>query len=134
MHDSGVQIRKLLVRHWLRLLPASVAYVAAQVTLLYFALHSVGVNPSIAVLLTAAAIERLGTVIPVTPGGTGVADLGAIAWLVATGLNPVAVVAGVLLYRVALVALDVPIGGVLLAGWAWMQRTTGAHPPDPVAV
>jgi uncharacterized membrane protein YbhN (UPF0104 family) len=123
--DCGGRIQSLLVKHWLRLLPASVGYVAAQVLLLFFAMRSVGLAVPVASILTAAAIERLGTVIALTPGGTGVADVGAIAWLVATGLNPVGVVAGVLLYRVVLIAMDVPVGGVLLAGWAWTQRTAG---------
>jgi uncharacterized membrane protein YbhN (UPF0104 family) len=120
--DCGGRIQTLLVQHWLRLVPASVGYVAAQVALLFFALRSVGLVVPVASILTAAAIERLGTVIPLTPGGTGVAEVGAIAWLVATGLDPVSVVAGVLLYRVVLIAMDIPVGGVLLAGWAWTQR------------
>lgn len=120
--DCGGRIQSLLVRHWLRLVPASVGYVAAQVGLLFFALRSVGLVVPVASILTAAAIERLGTVIPLTPGGTGIAEVGAIAWLVATGLDPVSVVAGVLLYRVVLIAMDIPVGGVLLAGWAWTQR------------
>jgi uncharacterized protein (TIRG00374 family) len=120
--DSGTRIQSLLAEHWPRLIPASLGYVAAQVALLFFALRSVGLDPPIATCLTAAAIERLGTVIPITPGGTGVAEIGAIAWLIATGLDPVGVVAGVLLYRVVLLALDIPIGGVLLGGWAWTHR------------
>jgi uncharacterized membrane protein YbhN (UPF0104 family) len=77
----------------------------------------------------AAAIERLGTLIPITPGGTGVAEIGTIAWLVASGLDPVEVVAGVLLYRIFLVALEIPVGGTLLAGWALLRRWA---PPAPV--
>ncbi len=134
VRDSGGRIHGILVQHWLRLLPASVGYVAAHVILLYFALRSVGIDPPVSVILTAAAIERLGTVIPITPGGTGVAELGAIAWLVAAGLNPVGVVAGVLLYRVVLVALDVPIGGALLGGWMWMQRASAARRASQVPV
>ena len=40
--------------------------------------------------------------VPITPGGTGIAEIGAIAWLVGSGLDPVQAVAGVLLYRVFL--------------------------------
>ena len=122
VQDSGARIRGLLVGNWSQLLPASVAYVAAQVLLLWFALRSVGLAPSIAVLVTAAAIERLGTIIPLTPAGTGIAELGTIGWLVAAGLDPVEAVAGVLLYRVFLVVMEIPLGGAVLGGWAWANR------------
>ncbi|MGZ4494433.1 MAG: lysylphosphatidylglycerol synthase transmembrane domain-containing protein [Nocardioides sp.] len=132
LRDSGSRIRGLLARHWSRLVPASIAYVAAQVVLLLFALRAVGLDAPITVVLTAAAIERLGTLIPLTPGGTGVAEVGTIAWLVASGLDPVEAVAGVLLYRVFLIAMEIPLGGVLLGGWAWAHRGTG-RPTGPVA-
>lgn len=123
IQDSGARIRGLLAGNWARLLPASIAYVAAQVLLLWFALRSVGLAPSIAVLVTAAAIERLGTIIPVTPAGAGIAELGTIGWLVAAGLDPVEAVAGVLLYRVFLVVMEIPLGGAVLGGWAWLNRS-----------
>ena len=122
LRDSGARIQALLVGQWPRLVPASIGYVAAQVVLLFFALRSVGLDVPVTVVLTAAAIERLGTLIPITPGGTGVAEVGTIAWLVAAGLNPVQAVAGVLLYRVFLIAMEIPVGGVLLGGWAWLHR------------
>ena len=75
-------------------------------------------------VLMAAAIERLGTLVPITPGGTGVAEIGTIAWLVAVGVDPVQVVAGVLLYRVFLIVMEIPLGGLLLGGWAWAHRTS----------
>jgi uncharacterized membrane protein YbhN (UPF0104 family) len=74
------------------------------------------------VVLMAAAIERLGTLIPLTPGGTGIAEVGTIAWLVAMGVDPVGAVAGVLLYRIFLIVMEIPVGGVLLGGWAWRRR------------
>lgn len=122
VQDSGERIRVLLAGGWPQLLPASIAYVAAQVALLWFALVSVGLSPSIEVLVTAAAIERLGTIIPITPAGAGIAELGTIGWLVAAGLDPVEAVAGVLLYRVFLVVAEIPVGGLVLGGWAWAQR------------
>ena len=85
-------------------------------------------------MLTAAAIERLGTLVPITPGGTGVAEIGTIAWLVAVGLDPVQAVAGVLLYRVFLIVMEIPLGGLLLGGWAWAQRSSAraeTAAPDP---
>ncbi len=122
LQDPAHRIRLLLRQHWPRLLPGSFAYVAAQVLLLLLSLRSVGLAPSLVVVLMAAAVERLGSLIPVTPAGTGIAEIGTVAWLVANGLDPVAVVAGVLLYRVFLVALEIPVGGILLGGWAWLER------------
>ena len=56
---------------------------------------------------------------PVPPG-----VIGTIAWLVAVGLDPVQAVAGVLLYRVFLIVMEIPLGGLLLGGWAWAQRSS----------
>ena len=132
LRDSGTRIRGLLSSGWRQLLPASVVYVATQVLLLYVALHAVGLPASPVTVLVAAAIERLGTLIPITPGGTGVAEVATIAWLVASGLDPVEVVAGVLLYRLFLIVMEIPLGGVLLGGWAWTHRA-GAREAVPAA-
>ena len=123
VRDSWLRIRELVRTGGPRLIMASAGYIAAQVALLDVSLHTVGLDPPLTVVIMAAAIERLGTLIPITPGGTGVAEVGAIAWLVGTGLPPVEVVAGVLLCRVFLVVMEIPLGSVLLAGWLWRQRT-----------
>lgn len=123
-----VSTRRLLWARWPRLVPASVGYVAAQVLLLVVSLRAVGLAAPLAVVLMAAAIERLSTVVPLTPGGAGVAEIGTIAWLVANGLNPVEVVAGVLLYRIVLIAMEIPVGGLLLCGWMFLQRHTPRSP------
>ena len=122
VRDSVDRVRVLLARGWATMVPASVGYVVSQVLLLAVCLRVVGLTPTFTVVLMAAAIERLGTLVPLTPGGTGIAEIGTIAWLVAAGLAPVGVVAGVLLYRVFLIVLDIPVGGVLLAAWAWSNR------------
>jgi putative heme transporter len=125
LQGSSVRVRELFAGRWRRLVPGSLFYVAAQVALLDLSLVSVGLHAPVSAVLMAAAIERLGTLVPITPGGTGVAEIGAIAWLVATGLSPVQVVAGVLLYRVFLIALEIPVGGILLGAWALLQRGVG---------
>jgi uncharacterized protein (TIRG00374 family) len=102
-----------------------VGYIAAQVALLYVSLHAVGLDAPVTAVLMAAAIERLGTLVPITPGGTGIAEIGTIAWLLRVGLDPVEVVAGVLLYRLFLVALEIPVGGMLLGGWLLTRRSDG---------
>lgn len=125
LRASGRRIDAVFRRRWPVLLGGSAGYVAAQVLLLGMSLHAVGLAVPLTTILVAAAIERLGTVVPITPGGAGVAEIGTIAWLVASGLDPASVVAGVLLYRVFLVVMEIPVGGALLAGWAWVQRRTG---------
>ncbi|MEO7351285.1 MAG: lysylphosphatidylglycerol synthase transmembrane domain-containing protein [Marmoricola sp.] len=122
LRQTGFRTRELLLEHWGRLLPASLGYVGAQVVLLEFSLRAVGLHAPLTVVLMAAAIERLSSLVPFTPGGAGVAEIGTIAWLVANGLDPVEVVAGVLVYRFFLIAMEVPLGGLLLGGWAWLQR------------
>jgi uncharacterized membrane protein YbhN (UPF0104 family) len=121
--DSWLRIHELLRADAPRLLIASAGYIAAQVALLDVSLHTVGLHPPLTVVIMAAAIERLGTLLPITPGGTGVAELGAIAWLIGTGLPSVEVVAGVLLCRIFLVVMEIPVGSALLAGWMWSQRS-----------
>lgn len=122
MRGSASMIREALRRGWPRLLLASTAYIVSQVLLLDLSLRTVGLRPALAVVVVAAALERLGSLLPITPGGAGIAELGVIAWLVAAGLDPTAVVAGVVLCRVFLVVLEIPVGGALLGGWAWRQR------------
>ena len=121
--DSWLRVQALLRADAPRLLMASAGYIAAQVALLDVSLHTVGLHPPLTVVIMAAAIERLGTLLPITPGGTGVAEVGAIAWLIGTGLPSVEVVAGVLLCRIFLVVMEIPVGSALLAGWMWSQRS-----------
>jgi uncharacterized membrane protein YbhN (UPF0104 family) len=122
VRESGSRIGGLLRDGWPRLLPASVGYVVAQVVLFGYALSAVGLEVSVAAVVAAAAIERLGTVLPITPGATGIAEIGTIAFLIATGLDPASVVAGVLLYRLFIVLIEIPVGGTLLGGWMVHQR------------
>ena len=127
LSDSATRVKGLLARRWPRLVPASAGYIAAQVLLLALSLHAVGLHPAFSTVLMAAAIERLGTLVPLTPGGAGVAEVGTVAWLIAMGLDPVGSVAGVLLYRVFLVLMEIPVGGALLGAWAWASRTSSTR-------
>jgi len=127
LSESATRVKSLLARRWPRLVPASAGYIAAQVLLLVLSLRAVGLHVAFSTVLMAAAIERLGTLVPLTPGGAGVAELGTVAWLIAMGLDPVGSVAGVLLYRVFLVLMEIPVGGVLLGVWAWARRTSSAR-------
>jgi uncharacterized membrane protein YbhN (UPF0104 family) len=127
LRPAIVGVRSLFVGQWPRLVPASFGYIAAQVALLYVSLRAVGLDAPVTAVLMAAAIERLGTLVPITPGGTGIAEIGTIAWLLTVGLDPVEVVAGVLLYRLFLVAMEIPVGGMLLGGWLLLRRGEGGR-------
>ena len=131
--DSWLRIHTLLRTAAPTLLLASAGYIVAQVALLDVSLQTVGLQPPVTVVIMTAAIERLGTLIPITPGGTGVAEVGAIAWLIGTGLPPVEVVAGVVLCRLFLVVMEIPLGSALLAGWMWSQRSARAAAGPQVA-
>jgi uncharacterized membrane protein YbhN (UPF0104 family) len=115
--------------NWPSLLAGSVAYAVAQIVLFAFSLYSVGLVAPLPALVAAASIERLGTIVPVTPGGAGVAEVGAIAWLIAAGFDPASAIAGVLLYRTFAFALEIPVGGVVLAVWAWHSTPTRRFGP-----
>lgn len=134
LRASSLRVRDLFIGRWTRLVPGSVGYIAAQVALLYVSLRAVGLDAPVTAVVMAAAIERLGTLVAITPGGTGIAEIGAIAWLLRVGLDPVEVVAGVLLYRLFLVALEIPVGGILLGGWVLLRRSdTGRRSAEVVA-
>lgn len=128
VREMAIRTRRLLLDRWSRLLPASIAYVAAQVVLLEFSLSAVGLQVPLSIVMMAAAIERLSSLVPFTPGGAGFAEIGTVAWLVANGLDPVEVVAGVLVYRFFLIAMEVPLGGLLLGVWVWFQRSSCQAP------
>ncbi len=71
------------------------------------------------VSLAAFAFVRLATVLPVTPGGLGVTELGLVG-ILATGTDhrtSVQVIAAVLLYRALTYLLPIPLG--IAAGLAW---------------
>lgn len=68
-------------------------------------------------LLVGFTSERLLTLIPLTPGGAGVVEVGLAGTLLLFGGDPAGVVAGVLLYRLLTFALEIPVGGATLAGW-----------------
>jgi putative heme transporter len=127
--DVAGRVGSLVRSRWPRLVTGSTGYVVLQVVLLAVSLSSVGLAAPATTVLMAAGIERLGTLVPITPGGTGVAELGTIAWLITTGLDPAKVVAGVILYRVFLVVMEIPVGGALLGGWLWLRRA----PAGPAA-
>lgn len=108
-----------------RLLVVMTGYTASQAILLWGCLFAVGWNASPAEVMAAFAVERFLTVVPITPAGVGPAEAGAVGVLVALGVPPTSALAGVLLYRGFIVALEVPVGGAWLLGWLGIDRFKG---------
>jgi uncharacterized membrane protein YbhN (UPF0104 family) len=75
-------------------------------------------------VLAALAADRLLSLVPLTPGGAGFAEVGAAATLIACGADPLAVTAGVLLYRAFIFLLEIPVGGLWLGCWLVVRPRT----------
>lgn len=111
---------------WGRLSGAMASYLALQGALLWTCLHLLGVAPGPVVLVAALAVERLLTMVPITPAGAGVVEAGTVAVLVALGADPVRATSAVLLYRAFTFLLEIPVGGAAIAVWLVHRRTVVA--------
>lgn len=111
------RVRAVVGSHWPQLTTGMATYVALQGALLWFCLRSVGLTEPAYAVMAALAADRLLSLIPLTPGGAGFAEVGAAATLIGFGADPLAVTAGVLLYRAFIFLLEIPVGGVWLGCW-----------------
>lgn len=112
----------LLVREgWGRMLGGKLGYAALQALLLWACLRVVGGPVTPVVVASAFVVERVLSMVVVTPGATGVVEVGMAGVLGALGTEPAAAAAGVLLYRGLVVGMEVPVGGLALFGW-WVGR------------
>jgi len=105
---------------WTLLLPSLFEYF-----LLLFCLRGLGVGPGSVGwddVLVAYSVAKLLTVIPVTPGGLGILDLGLVGVLVSSGGPHDEVVAATLLWRGLTFLPTIPVGAVLGARWAVWNR------------
>ena len=109
-------------RRYAQLSLAMIGYGVLQAVLLWACLHAVGAPLGVTVVLAAYAVDRIASMIVLTPGGAGFAEAGAAGALVALGGAPAAMAAGVLLYRGFTFALEIPVGGAWLVGWLWGHR------------
>jgi uncharacterized membrane protein YbhN (UPF0104 family) len=109
-------------RRWALLSVGTLGYAVLQALLLWACLRAVGGPLGVTVVLAAFAVDRIMSMVVLTPGGTGFAEAGTAAALVALGGAPAAMAAGVLLYRGFIFALEIPVGGAWLFGWLWTHR------------
>ena len=110
----------LLRQRWL---PVTAATLTSHLTLfgvLLLCLRHMGIaeaEVSWPEALAAFAFVRLLTVIPLTPGGVGVVELGLTAALVAAGGDEGQVVASVLIFRALTFVLPIPFGAATYVLW-----------------
>ena len=123
---------------WRRLSVGMLLYTSLLFVLLLACLSATGAGLSLIAVLAGFAVERLLTLAGLTPGGTGVVEVGLASTLLAFPGAPVGIALGVLLYRAITFGLEIPVGGLALAGWCWTQRratrTAGVTPTDPARV
>ncbi|HET6151743.1 MAG TPA: lysylphosphatidylglycerol synthase domain-containing protein [Marmoricola sp.] len=117
---------------WRRMTVGVLLYLGLQAALLLACLAAVGAEVPVGYVLIAFAIERLISLAPITPGASGVAELGTVAALHFFGMDPVVAAAGVLLYRTLMFAIEIPIGGTIALGWLRRHRRGAGHIEAPV--
>lgn len=132
--DLRDRVSHVVGRRWPLLTVAMAGYAVLQAALLWACVQAVGGSISPAVLLAGYAADRVLTLAVLTPGGAGVSEAGTAGLLVLLGGAPAPMAAAVLLYRAFTFALEIPVGGVWLAGWAWTRRrVAGSRTGDDVA-
>jgi uncharacterized membrane protein YbhN (UPF0104 family) len=109
-------------RGWPSLTGGVCAYLVLQGVLWWMCLQMLGNHVSPTAVLAGFAVERVLSMLPLSPGGAGFVEAGSIATLVSLGGDPLGVTAAVLLFRVFTFLLEIPVGGAALAGWLWTRR------------
>jgi uncharacterized protein (TIRG00374 family) len=120
------QTLQLIRRAWLRLSLGMVGYLALLCLLMDMCLHAIGAPQSLVVAAAAVGVERLVSAVPITPGGAGVAELGMVACLTVSGVNPVAAVAATVIYRIFTFFMEIPVGLAVAVAWL-LGRRRAAH-------
>lgn len=124
--DARARVRGIVGARWPQLTTGMAAYVALQGALLWCCLHAVGLALPLYAVIAALATDRLLSLIPLTPGGAGFAEVGTAAALIGFGADPLGVAAGVLLYRAFTFLLEIPVGGVWLGCWLALRPRDAA--------
>ena len=112
----------LIASGWWRMAFGKIAYAVLQAGLLWLSLRVLGSWVSPAVVLAAFAVERILSMVVITPGATGVVEVGMTGVLVALGVDPTMSAAGVLLYRAFTFGMEIPVGGLSMLAWSLSRR------------
>jgi hypothetical protein len=116
---------------WRRMSVGIAGYTAFQCLLLGICLHLAGAGNSLPEVVTGFAVERMVTLVPITPGGVGIGDLGLVTVLIGFGGNPAGVAAAALLYRSFVFVVEVPTGACLLGAWLLRRKLTARSEATP---
>jgi len=119
--DLRENARRLLRASRGGLVVGMTGYLILQGLLMWACLAAVGSDLGPAEVAAGYALGRMLTVVVLTPGGTGFAETGAAAVLVALGGDPVVTRAGVLLFSFFTYFCELP-GAVLAYGWHLRAR------------
>lgn len=112
----------LLAFRWARLTAGMAVYSLLQFALFLLCLRMVGSSAPVAVLFAGFAVERVMTLLVITPGGVGLAETATAFALVALHADPVVSAAGVVIYRMFTYLFEIPVGAAWLAAWLIRQR------------
>jgi uncharacterized protein (TIRG00374 family) len=129
--------RELLRRSAARVAGGKVGYAVAQAWLLWLCLAAVGVEAPVVAVVAAFSVERLASLAVITPGGSGLAEVGAVGVLVGFGVPGAQAAAAVLLYRAFIFLVEIPAGMLLLAASLLLghgREAARAAGPDPHVV
>jgi len=111
---------------WQLITLGGIGYPALQALLLWLCVRAAGGSSTVAACLAAYAVERLLTLLPVTPGGVGVVEAAATATLVAFGADPAGAAAGIILFRIFSFFVEIPLGGLVAVVWFAGRRRAAA--------
>jgi uncharacterized membrane protein YbhN (UPF0104 family) len=115
-------------RSWIRLVLSTVGYMVLLGVLLELCLRGLGAAQPVLLTIAVVGIERMVTVVPLTPGGAGAAELTIFTCLTAAGTEATDAVAAALLYRFFTFLLEIPVGAVIILGWRFGRRRPGLNP------
>lgn len=110
-------IADLVASAWMRLTVGKALYALFQALLLWLCLDFLGEPPPLVIAFAAFAAERVLSLAVITPGATGIVELGMVGFLVRMGTDPAAAAGAVLLYRFFVVGMEIPVGGAGLLWW-----------------
>jgi uncharacterized membrane protein YbhN (UPF0104 family) len=113
---------------WHGLLAGAALQLGLQYLLFVLCLHRTGTQLGLVAALVAFAAGRLLSAVPITPGGMGVTETGTAALLVTLGADPAGAVAGVVLFSLFVVVLEIPLGALGLLWWRVSPRSEAAAP------
>lgn len=130
-----VQSARVAVHCWKRLTTGMALYTGLLFALLLVCLWASKANVPLTYALLAFCGERLLTLVGVTPGAIGFVEVGLAALLMlAPTASGAGVAAAVLLYRLLTFAVEIPVGGALLAVWLWRGARGRPANDMPVAI